>query len=380
VARGGRHEKGEPFRFRHGWIPVGGKAPSGEPRTRHELPHAGPERIGPPDESQLTSLTHAGLRGKEPYGGRGGMFGEGGKGKQPFGGLFGPRPGEHQPLSDQEYEQHTHKIEQALKDAVAAGESTDSKYGIDVPAGVWQPERAKMHEQIANDIYGRQATTAKSTGDAMILGGLGGAGKSTVLKNNLGADMKDWVVVNPDDVKEEMIRHGMIPDVPGLSPLEASALVHEESGHIANLVAARAMADRKNLIYDITMSGKGSVQKRLDKLKAAGYNKPQGVFVDIPVEKSVESALARHRRGLEEHRQGIGHGGRYVPPAVIRQAGASETHNSINRDVFDSLAGQFGSRRLFDRSGGGDAVEVPLSGQQGETSIANAANRKALGS
>ena len=143
--------------------------------------------------------------------------------------------------------------------------------------------------------------------------------------------------------------------------MEASALIHEESSHIANLLAARALHDKKNIIYDITMSSKGSVQKRLKKLADAGYKKPQGVFVDIPVETSVARALGRHRHGLEEHRQGSGHGGRYVPPSVIRKS-SSSTSNSANRDVFDALAPQFGSQRIFDTSGQGAPRELPARG------------------
>lgn len=389
TAAHGHHVKGEPYHWRHGWIPIGGTPTGGgstkaahEASQRAQVEHhvarelarpstmarlrekglrpedvrsrltdrtlsklrgeptlperTGPERKGPLDESQVSNML-----GIKP-------------GTQPYGNRFGaPKP-----LTDQQYEAHTKNVEDLLR--AHAGDATDAKYAINVKAGLWQPERAALHEKIVNDIYDRQAKTAKSTGDALIMGGLGGAGKSTVLKNNLGVNLADWVTVNPDDIKEEMAKRGLVPKVQGLSPLEASALIHEESSHIANLLAARALADKKNIIFDITMSSKGSVQKRLDKLAEHGYKKPQAVFVDIPVEKSVESALERHRSGLERHRQGKGLGGRYVPPSVIRKSGSS-TSNSANRDVFDALAGQFGSRRLFDRSGPGSPVEVPLS-------------------
>ena len=51
-----------------------------------------------------------------------------------------------------------------------------------------------------------------------------------------------------------MARRGMIPEVEGLSPMEASDLVHEESSYLARQLALRAQADGKNLIWDITMS------------------------------------------------------------------------------------------------------------------------------
>ena len=353
-----KHPRGYHGRFGFG-SRHGETAPTHE-RTRVE-DLGRPERFGPPDTEQLSTSFRRPAKTSPT-----GRFGEHqkGTGQYPYGGRFGIPKGEmpqHQPLTDEQYQAHTAAVEKALEDAIARGENTDAKYGINVDAGLWQPERAQVHKQIANDIYDKQAKTAKSTGDALIMGGLGGAGKSTVLKNHLGLDPKDWVTVNPDDVKEEMIRRGLVPDVKGLSPMEASALIHEESSHIANLLAARALHDKKNIIYDITMSSKGSVQKRLKKLADAGYKKPQGVFVDIPVETSVQRALGRHRHGLEEHRQGSGHGGRYVPPSVIRKS-SSSTSNSANRDVFDALAPQFGSQRIFDTSGQGAPRELPARG------------------
>ncbi len=49
-------------------------------------------------------------------------------------------------------------------------------------------------------------------------------------------------MINPDDIKEEMAKRGMIPEVGGLSPMEASDLVHEESSDVAKRLAVRACA------------------------------------------------------------------------------------------------------------------------------------------
>lgn len=58
------------------------------------------------------------------------------------------------------------------------------------------------------------------------------------------------------------------------------------------------------------MSSLKSAEDRIDALEAAGYEHIVGIFVDIPAEKSVERALARYRRGMELHRNGVGDGGR----------------------------------------------------------------------
>ena len=73
----------------------------------------------------------------------------------------------------------------------------------------------------------------------------------------------------------------MIPELDNLSPMEASDLVHEESSYIARHLALRAMADGKNIIWDITMSSRESTEERIQNLRAAAYSQVDGVFVDI---------------------------------------------------------------------------------------------------
>lgn len=392
VTAAGRHG---PFRFRHGWIPINGTEAGGSGKASHAAKsaehavgtasqHAAARSVLHPSEhARFESLTRGGMhpheavrtiarengpqadqsqltshlprpKPKPPRESTSRPLAPGADSEQLTSHLpaKGSKGGKPAAMNDQQYEAHTAQIESKIGAALKAGQATDKTEAIDADAGVWKPERAALHKQIVNDMYGRQAKTAGSDGKAVIAGGLGGAGKSTVLGKHLGVNPKDYVTVNPDDVKEEMAKLGMVPKIEGLSPMEAAALVHEESSHIANLIARRAMADHKNIIYDITMSSKGSVQRRLDELKEHGYSSPRGVFVDIPVETSVQRALARHRRGMEQHRAGEpgALGGRYVPPSIIRQ-NKSSTASSANREVFDSLRGQFGSSDLFDNSG-----------------------------
>ena len=98
-----------------------------------------------------------------------------------------------------------------------------------------------------------------------------GAGKTTVLTQHANIDLSQFLMINPDDIKEEMARRGMIPEIDGLSPMEASELAHEESSHLAKRLAHRAQADGKNLIWDITMSSEGTTAGRIDDLRKAGY-------------------------------------------------------------------------------------------------------------
>jgi predicted ABC-type ATPase len=260
-------------------------------------------------------------------------------------GLVSNLTGDLAHLNDEQYAAHTRAVEQRINDALRHGESTDTRYAVDVDRGIWQPERARIHREIVSDLYDRHSKGVPSDGEAVIAGGLGGAGKGTVLKGPAGIDQRRYITLNPDDVKEEMVRRGLVPHVEGLSPMEASPLIHEESSHITNLLAKQAYADRKNVIWDITMSSRGSVQRRIAELREAGYTDITGLFVEIALEKSVERALARHRRGLT-----TAHGGRYVPPSIIRK-NASSRASSANREVFDALRDRFDHWSLYDNSG-----------------------------
>lgn len=116
------------------------------------------------------------------------------------------------------------------------------------------------------------------------------------------------------------------------------------------MLADKAYRDKKNMIWDITMSSGGSVKKRIDALHQHGYNNVRGVFVHIPAETSVERAMARYRRGAEGHLNGEGLGGRYVPPSIIR-AQRTSGGSTINREVFNDLKPQFDDWSVYDNSG-----------------------------
>ena len=252
------------------------------------------------------------------------------------------------PMTDEEFEARQQYVAATVAAAVPtyATEFTQTD-----SSGHWLPERDALHHEIAAELYARAAHVPRD-GRAIIAGGLGGAGKSTVLRDHMGVDAGEYLTLNPDDVKEIMAERGLIPDVPGtdLSPMERAALVHEESSAITQLLAHMAYQDQTNVIWDITMSSQSSVDSRVSALRRHGYNDVVGVFVDIPVETSVDRALTRYRRGQDLYRAGHGPGGRFVPPAVIR---AQQTPEGItvNRQTFDAMQGQFDTWTVFDNSG-----------------------------
>ncbi len=246
------------------------------------------------------------------------------------------------------YAEHIDAIPGHIDRAIAAGLQTDKMYTVDGDGETYLPERAAKHKEIVDELY-ESFSDVPNEGRMVIAGGLGGAGKSTVLRRFAGIDQSRYATINPDDIKEVMAEKGMVPEVEGLSPMEAATLIHEESGLIANLLAKRLYREKKNIVWDITMSRRGSVEKRLSEMRREGYTEFRSVFVDIPVETSVERAMARHRRGWDSYQRGEGYGGRYVPPEIIR-ANASTSASSANREVFDQLRDQFDRWEVWDNS------------------------------
>ena len=265
-----------------------------------------------------------------------------------------PEPGDaqdndrHHPLTDQEWAKHLEEVRDGLDVARREGLRTIQLHTIDEKGQIWSEERDLLHDSIIEDVYAK-AKDVPCDFKAIMAGGLGGAGKTTVLTERADIDLAQYMMINPDDFKEEMARRGMLPDIEGLSPMEASDLAHEESSYLAKRLARRAEAEGKNLIWDITMASQDSTVDRIGSLREAGYAQVNGIFVDIPIELSVKRTESRHREGYENYRSGVGLGGRFVPPEVIRSQGDKEWP-SQNRRTFEAVKNGFSTWRIYDNS------------------------------
>lgn len=254
-------------------------------------------------------------------------------------------------MSDAEFDARQERVGRVI------GESYDT-HGTHVTHrdsnGAWAPERDAVHREIASDLY--EAAVARGVpaeGRAVFSGGLGGAGKGTVLREHAGINVSDYVTVDPDAVKEALAERGLIPEIPehpDLSPMERSVLVHPESQRISALIADMAYRDRRNIIWDTTMgSAEWTASVVADLRNRHGYTDVRGVFVDIPVEVSIERALQRYRLGQDDYLAGKGLGGRFVEPSYILSQ-RSPRGGTINRDAFDRLRDQFDTWSLFDNA------------------------------
>ena len=260
------------------------------------------------------------------------------------------------PLSNGEWAEHITEVRDSLSRAYEQNLNTDRVYTINGAGEVWLEEREHLHDAILEDLYARAADVPCDF-KAIVAGGLGGAGKTTVLSQYAGIDLSRYLMINPDDIKEEMARRGMIPEVDGLSPMEASELAHEESSQLAKRLAHRAQADGKNLIWDITMSSIESISGRINDLRKADYTQVDGLFVNISVETSITRIESRHREGHDAWRTGKGLGGRYVPPEIV-ESQADPQWGSKNRRTYEAMKERLDSWSTYDNSVDGRPAEL----------------------
>lgn len=250
------------------------------------------------------------------------------------------------------YLNHCAYAQEVISKLRATGKETHLQHAHPTSGGelVWDEDRAKIHKEIIREQL-EKWKDVPCEAEAVFSGGLGGAGKSTVLKKHAGIDPSQYATLNPDDIKEVLAAKGLIPELDGLSPMEASPLVHEEASYITSQLAKVVMARRMNVIYDLTMAGYSSTKKKIDNLRNSGYKKIDAVFVDIAPETSDRRGDARHLRGHNSYLQGKGFGGRLLPRDLTAgQVPTDPTYRSLNTENFIRLKneGAFDSASAYD--------------------------------
>ncbi len=271
---------------------------------------------------------------------------------------------DRRPLTDTEHAEHVAEVRPLLDKARADGLSTELQHTTDADHEQWTEERTVMHDAIIADIYGA-AREVPCEHRAILAGGLPGAGKTTVLEHHAEVDRSQYLTINPDDIKIELAKRGMIPEVAGLTPMEASELVHEESSYIAKQLALRAMPDGKNVIWDVTMSSRESTERRINDLRSFDYSRVEAIFVDIPPEVSIRRADGRHREDHDRYRAGQGLGGRCIAPEIVA-AQADPDWGSRNRRTFEEVKPQLDAWACYDNSVDGRAPLLADSGPREE--------------
>jgi predicted ABC-type ATPase len=265
-------------------------------------------------------------------------------------------------LTDAQHLAHVAEVKYRIADAKAVGMDSHFRHTIDGSHEVWTDERSAAHDALLDDLCNR-AAAVPCEHKAIMAGGLPGAGKSTVLSKHADIDLSEYLVINPDVIKEEMAHRGLVPELAGLTPMEATEFVHEESSFLAKRLATRAQADGKNIIWDFTMCNAETTSDRVESLHASGYSQVVGIFVDVGIEESVKRADARHREGHEQYRAGLSPGGRFIPEELIR-AQADPDWGSVNRANFERLKSTFSAWSLYDNSAEAPALVAAHDGKE----------------
>lgn len=272
---------------------------------------------------------------------------------------------EGDPRNDPKYEAYTNEIDKKIDQYLKDGKDTESQFSRVGESGtrVYSPERHEKQMELLKG-YIDQFAHVPAEHKAWLIGGPSGAGKSTFLKKQ-GAEMglkmgekgpENAAVVNPDDVKDHMAKHGMIPDYPGLKPAETAALVHEESSYLSKIIQHELLKTGKNVVFDLTVSGKPEkfIDKYVKPTEAAGYGKIKAAFVDGDIPTSLYRAGKRHQ---QPDKEGIATmNGRYVPYSVVAAQSPSpgSKYKSQNRETFEAAAAKdaFASTLLYDNKTG----------------------------
>ena len=180
---------------------------------------------------------------------------------------------------------------------------------------IWTAERNMDQGALVASMY-EQAASVPCERKAVMGGGLRGTDTAGAL-TQAGIDASRYLTISIDRILVQMADRRLIPHAGGLTPLEAADLVHVEAQFLAKRLGLRALADGRNVIWDISMASQHAVESWIAAHRRAGYT-IDAIFVELSIEESVRRSDAMHRRGHDEYRRGRGFGGRFVPAGAIR--------------------------------------------------------------
>lgn len=210
-------------------------------------------------------------------------------------------------------------------------------YIKDKEEGIFTEERKKQHKEII-EYFVNAFKNVPNERQCIFSAGIPGAGKTTVLKNYADINLKRYAMLNPDDIKEKMCEMNMYPKMKGLTPLECSTYIHEESAYLTKKIFNACLKDGKNIIYDFTCSSESSFMSKYNSFIANGYKNISLHFVDVSVETSKNRCLSRYLNGLNAFKKGQGHGGRYIPENILEKLKCSdEAYSTVNAKVVSEL-------------------------------------------
>lgn len=277
------------------------------------------------------------------------------------------------PMDDERWTEHYNHVNHVLDNLYQKKQDSRSWYGTTDAEGkvTWNKDRkAKYARLIAAYLAGERAggkdewvdpiDTVPTNRQALILGGISGAGKGWTIKSNprIRINRPDYWISNVDDLKELAAdpRFGLIPtdeefpELKGLSNMERTPLIHYEMDELLDSIVKDQMRQGRNIIHDGTMAGRNSTMKRVRAMKEAAY-KLAGAFIRVRPEDSARGIADRQRSGHQKmlDEQGaiaaglkepdylpVFHGGRPVP-GYVSQTQVLPNGRTVNEENFDFL-------------------------------------------
>ena len=210
------------------------------------------------------------------------------------------------------------------------GMPKDTKTHHTNEAGEYHPERQKMHKEI----HGKFLDHVPSVPDhkkpvAVVMMGGPAAGKGTLV-NRILKNKKDFVNVNPDDVKDHIPEYTASKKA---NAKDAARLAHFESSNIAGDIFTQGVKQRKNILVDGTGKDPTKHEKTISKLKEHGYD----VHLMMPdISKDTAKTRVQTRADIE---------GRSVPMDIVEHA------HTVIPGNFERIAKMADSAHLYDNEG-----------------------------
>jgi len=201
------------------------------------------------------------------------------------------------------------------------------------PYGVLDGRRRVREKILAN--YRDTTLNVRHDRKAIVLAGPPGAGKSTVVKDLLGAELESYRILDADYFKdrllEQAIKDGSYEswikpvEIKALEaqgerffPLELAALVHTESSLLAARSRLDALRAGENVVIDTVLADERSAIELGRLLESYGYD-VQVVDVEVPYEVSEARIRSRWEQSYRDALEGKNElGGRWVPSEYAR--------------------------------------------------------------
>ena len=204
----------------------------------------------------------------------------------------------------------------------------DDSMALWAPGGVWDPDRAALHQQIVDDLLA--GLLAEDDPVAYFLGGGPAAGKSSLATPGGGRAL----LIAGDDIKT------LLPEYQAMvaaGDVRAGAYVHEESTVISGM--ARTQAADRSVSFVLDGTGDTTYAKiagKVDAARAGGAARVEADYVTVDLAEALRRADIRTAQT-----------GRAVPTPVI-----TAVHSEVTKVFAEAAAkGLFDALRLWDNNG-----------------------------